>query len=148
MTQPSNGSIETISHRVDRLTIQIDDTFDGFRNRYERAVPEYEAARFDAFVEQGVDWHTVLEAFSAHALGVLLESPTSSTGLGARREVDPQRGHSFHPTSLRSRRHPLHAHPYHRTAGTQRSIRRRRRVIGSGQRLAVVLENPRREPDW
>jgi hypothetical protein len=39
MTQSLNGSIETISYQVDRLTIQIDDSFDVFRNRYERAVP-------------------------------------------------------------------------------------------------------------
>jgi hypothetical protein len=30
MTQSLNGSIETISHQADRLTIQIDDSFDGF----------------------------------------------------------------------------------------------------------------------
>ena len=47
MTQSLSGSIETISHQVDRLTIQIDDSFDGFRNRYERAVPEFHSDRFD-----------------------------------------------------------------------------------------------------
>jgi hypothetical protein len=30
MTQSLNGSIETISHQADRLTTQIDDSFDGF----------------------------------------------------------------------------------------------------------------------
>ncbi|OBG24130.1 DUF302 domain-containing protein [Mycobacterium sp. 852002-51057_SCH5723018] len=67
MSQPSNGSIETISHWVDRLTIQIDDSFDGFRSRYERAVPEYQAARFDSLVEEGADWQTVLEATAENA---------------------------------------------------------------------------------
>ena len=33
MTQSVNGSIETISHQVNRLTIHIDDSFDEFRNR-------------------------------------------------------------------------------------------------------------------
>ena len=42
MTQSSRGSIETISHRVDRHTIQIDDPFERFRNRYKRAVPVFE----------------------------------------------------------------------------------------------------------
>jgi hypothetical protein len=67
MTQSLNGSIETISHRVDRLTIQIDDSFDGFRNRYERAVPLFESERFDSLVESSVDWHTILDATAANA---------------------------------------------------------------------------------
>jgi Domain of unknown function DUF302 len=62
MTQSVNGSIETISHQVTRLTIHIDDSFDGFRNRYERAVPVFQSERFDALVEAGVDWQTVLKA--------------------------------------------------------------------------------------
>jgi hypothetical protein len=67
MIQAVDGSIETISHQVDRLTIRIDDTFDGFRNRYERAVPEFHRERFDAFIEEGVDWQTVLEATAENA---------------------------------------------------------------------------------
>jgi hypothetical protein len=67
MTQSLNGSIETISHQVDRLTIQVDDSFDGFRNRYERAVPVFQAERFSSFVESGVDWQTVLEATAENA---------------------------------------------------------------------------------
>ena len=67
MTRPLNGAIETISYRVDRLTIQIDDSFDGFKNRYERAVPEYQAARFDALIEEGVEWHTILDATAENA---------------------------------------------------------------------------------
>jgi hypothetical protein len=62
MTKTLNGSIETISHQVDRLTIQIDDSFDGFRNRYERAVPVFQSERFDSLIEKGVDWQTILEA--------------------------------------------------------------------------------------
>jgi hypothetical protein len=67
MIQAVDGSIETISHQVDRLTIRIDDTFDGFRNRYERAVPEFHRERFDSFIEEGVDWQTVLEATAENA---------------------------------------------------------------------------------
>jgi hypothetical protein len=67
MTQSLDGSIETISHQVDRLTIQINDTFDGFRNRYEQAVPVFQSARFESLVERGVDWQTVLETTAENA---------------------------------------------------------------------------------
>ncbi|HZC92003.1 MAG TPA: DUF302 domain-containing protein [Mycobacterium sp.] len=67
MTQSLNRSIETISHQVDRLTIQIDDTFDGFRNRYEQAVPVFQSERFASLVEREVDWQTVLEATAENA---------------------------------------------------------------------------------
>jgi hypothetical protein len=67
MTQSLNGSIETISHQVDRLTIQIADTFDGFRNRYEQAVPVFQSQRFESLVERRVDWQTVLEATAENA---------------------------------------------------------------------------------
>ena len=60
MTQSSRGSIETISHQVDRHTIQIDDSFEGFRNRYKRAVPVFESERFDSLVERGVDWQCLI----------------------------------------------------------------------------------------
>jgi Domain of unknown function DUF302 len=62
MTQSLKGPIETISHQVDRLTIQIDESFDGFRNRYEQAVPVLQSERFDSLVERGVDWQTILDA--------------------------------------------------------------------------------------
>jgi hypothetical protein len=67
MTQSLKGPIETISHQVDRLTIQIDDSFDGFRNRYERAVPVFQSQRFDSLVERGVDWQTILKATADNA---------------------------------------------------------------------------------
>jgi hypothetical protein len=67
MTQSVDGSIETISHQVDRLTIRIDDSFDGFRHRYEQAVPVFQGERFDSLVEKGVDWQTVLEATADNA---------------------------------------------------------------------------------
>ena len=67
MTQLIDGSVETTSHQVDRLTIRLDDSFDGFRYRYEQAVPVFQSARFDALVERGVDWQTVLEATAQNA---------------------------------------------------------------------------------
>lgn len=60
-------TLETVSHRVDRLTIPIDDTFDGFRDRYEQAVPVFQSERFDSLVERDADWQTVLEATAANA---------------------------------------------------------------------------------
>jgi hypothetical protein len=67
MTQSLKGPIETISHQVDRLTIRIDESFDGFRNRYERAVPVFQSERFDSLVERGVDWQTILQATAENA---------------------------------------------------------------------------------
>ena len=68
MTDESlNGFIETISHRVDRLTIHIDDSFEGFKNRYEQAVPRFQSDRFDSLVQRGVDWQDVLEATAQNA---------------------------------------------------------------------------------
>jgi hypothetical protein len=67
MTQSSNGSIETISRQAARLTIQIDDSFDGFRNRYERAVPKFQTDRFDSLIDEGADWQRVLDATAENA---------------------------------------------------------------------------------
>jgi hypothetical protein len=67
MTGSLNGTIETIAHQVDRLTIQIDDSFDGFRTRYEQAVPVFQSERFDTLIERSVDWSTVLEATAENA---------------------------------------------------------------------------------
>lgn len=67
MTVSVDGSIETIPHQVDRLTIRIDDSFDGFRHRYEQAVPVFQSARFDSLIDTRVDWQTVLEATAENA---------------------------------------------------------------------------------
>ncbi|OBI42649.1 DUF302 domain-containing protein [Mycobacterium colombiense] len=67
MSQSLQGSIETVSHQVDRLTIQIDDTFVGFRDRYEHAVPVFQRECFDSLIERDADWQTVLEATAANA---------------------------------------------------------------------------------
>jgi hypothetical protein len=67
MTQSLKGPIETISHQVDRLTIQIDDSFDGFRNRYEQAVPVFQSERFDSLVERDADWQAILQATADNA---------------------------------------------------------------------------------
>ena len=67
MTQSLTGPIETVSHQVDRLTIRIDDSFHGFRKRYERAVPVFDRERFDSLVGRGVDWQTILEVTADNA---------------------------------------------------------------------------------
>lgn len=67
MTKCMTDGIETISHRVDRLTIRIDDSFDDFRNRYERAVPEFQADRFESLIEKGADWDRVVAATAENA---------------------------------------------------------------------------------
>jgi hypothetical protein len=67
MTPSVDGPIETTSHQVDRLTIRIDDSFDGFRHRYEQAVPVFQSARFDSLIERGLNWQTVLEATAENA---------------------------------------------------------------------------------
>ena len=67
MTESLNGTIETISHQVDRLTIQIDDTFDGFKERYEQAVPVFQRERLESLTHRGVDWQTILEATAENA---------------------------------------------------------------------------------
>jgi hypothetical protein len=67
VTQSVSGSIETISHQVNRLPIQIDDSFDGFRNRVERAVPVFQSERFDSLVDRGVDWTVVVEVTAENA---------------------------------------------------------------------------------
>jgi hypothetical protein len=67
MPESLNGTIETISHQVDRLTIQIDDTFAGFKKRYEQAVPVFQSERFESLTHRGVDWQTILEAAAENA---------------------------------------------------------------------------------
>jgi hypothetical protein len=60
-------TIETISHRVDRLTIEIDDSFEGFRKRYEQAVPAFQSDRFAALIERDAAWQTILDATAENA---------------------------------------------------------------------------------
>jgi hypothetical protein len=67
MTQSVHASIETTTHQVDRLTIRIADTFDGFRDRYEQAVPVFQSQRFASLVERAADWQTILEATAENA---------------------------------------------------------------------------------
>lgn len=54
-------------HRAARLTIRIDDAFDGFRDRYQRAVPEFQADRLDALIDEGAYWQRVLDATAEDA---------------------------------------------------------------------------------
>ncbi len=67
MTPSMTKTIETISHRVDRLTIEIDDSFERFRKRYEQAVPAFQSDRFAALIERDAAWQTILDATAENA---------------------------------------------------------------------------------
>ncbi|GGJ66782.1 DUF302 domain-containing protein [Streptomyces brasiliensis] len=67
IAKPSDGTIEAVPHEVIRFTIQIDDTYDNFRKRYEEAVPVFQSDRFADLVKEGADWRTVLEATAENA---------------------------------------------------------------------------------
>ena len=60
MTQSSRGSIETISHQVDRHTIQIDDRSSGSGIGISELCPCSKSERFDSLVERGVDWQCLI----------------------------------------------------------------------------------------
>ncbi|MCU1680660.1 MAG: hypothetical protein JWQ81_1399 [Amycolatopsis sp.] len=61
------GSIQVVAHEVRRLTIPSLATFADFRERYENAVPVFDAARFEEFKRIGADWDTVLRATAENA---------------------------------------------------------------------------------
>ncbi|RYJ22228.1 hypothetical protein CU044_5999 [Streptomyces sp. L-9-10] len=65
--RPSDGTIETVPHEVHRLTVQVNESFDAFRERYEHAVPVFRSERFAKLVEEGADWQTVLDATKENA---------------------------------------------------------------------------------
>lgn len=67
MKQSVERSIETISHQVDRLAIRIDESFEGFRQRYEQAVPAFQSEKFECLIERRADWRTVLAATAENA---------------------------------------------------------------------------------
>jgi hypothetical protein len=92
MTQSLNGSIETISHQADRLAIQIDDSFDGFGNRYEQAVTVFQSERFDSLVEAG----RRLADHSGDASGRSDGTPSPGPTIGGQVTADrPRRGHPW-----------------------------------------------------
>ncbi|GAA2113783.1 DUF302 domain-containing protein [Actinomadura alba] len=50
-----------VAYQAIRFTIETGAPFDDFRSRYERAVPEYPAERFDALVARAAGWQEVLD---------------------------------------------------------------------------------------
>ncbi|GAA4574080.1 hypothetical protein GCM10023193_69390 [Planotetraspora kaengkrachanensis] len=67
MSQSVNNRIETVPHRVNRMSIAVGEPFDTFRARYERAVPAFETRRFERLIEDEVDWDTILQATAENA---------------------------------------------------------------------------------
>jgi hypothetical protein len=67
MTQQTDTRIHTVPHEVNRLTVDVPDTFQGFRDRYERAVPEVDAGRFEQLIKDDANWDTVLRATAENA---------------------------------------------------------------------------------
>jgi hypothetical protein len=67
MSQSVHNRIETVPHRVNRMSIAVSEPFDTFRARYERAVPPFEAERFERLVENEVDWDAILQATAENA---------------------------------------------------------------------------------
>jgi hypothetical protein len=61
------GAIQTTPHEVHRLAIAVGQSFDGFRHRYERAVPRLDADRFARLQREGADWEEVLRAAAENA---------------------------------------------------------------------------------
>ncbi|GAA4821199.1 hypothetical protein GCM10023201_03490 [Actinomycetospora corticicola] len=61
------------SHEVQRLEFPVDQTYDEFRDRYERAVPAFDASRWGDVDPRDLDWATVqANADAAAPRGFLL----------------------------------------------------------------------------
>ncbi|MFF3444334.1 DUF302 domain-containing protein [Streptosporangium sp. NPDC002721] len=67
MTQQTDTGVHTVTHEVNRLTVAVPAPFREFRERYERAVPPFDAARFERLVEDGAGWDAVLRATAENA---------------------------------------------------------------------------------
>jgi hypothetical protein len=69
-----------VPHEVRRLAVATGATFDEFRDRYERAVPSFDVARFEAFQKANADWDTVLRVTAEAAPHDFLRYWTSDFG--------------------------------------------------------------------
>ncbi|MCW2878951.1 MAG: hypothetical protein JWQ95_3051 [Sphaerisporangium sp.] len=67
MTQPGQNRIQSVPHEVNRLAIAVGEPFDAFRDRYEAAVPEFDAERFARLAKERADWDTVVQATAENA---------------------------------------------------------------------------------
>ena len=62
-----NSKLLSYTHTVDRLSIDVDEPYDAFRDRYEEAVPKVERLHLDDMAKRGAKWEEVRE--EADALG-------------------------------------------------------------------------------
>lgn len=67
MPQPSKESITIAPHEVRRLTVEVPGSFGEFRASYERAVPTFEAGRFQDLMDREADWRTIEQATKENA---------------------------------------------------------------------------------
>ncbi|MGI8336058.1 DUF302 domain-containing protein [Actinomadura scrupuli] len=67
MAQSSRGRIHTAPHEVNRLSIEVPESFEDFRARYERAVPPFETGRFERLIKDDAGWETVVAATEENA---------------------------------------------------------------------------------
>jgi hypothetical protein len=59
--------MRSVTHEVNRLEIAVGVPYADFRARYEAAVPEFDAARFEDLVRAGASWDDVLRATEENA---------------------------------------------------------------------------------
>jgi Domain of unknown function DUF302 len=59
--------IRTVAHEVNRLEIAVGPPYGDFRDRYERAVPPFDAGRFAGLARAGASWEEVLRATEENA---------------------------------------------------------------------------------
>lgn len=68
MSDPNaNAPVLTIPHMVERLTIDVGQSFELFCRRYEAAVPKLDRDRLTAIVERGGTWEEVVADVDASA---------------------------------------------------------------------------------
>ncbi|MFC4590258.1 DUF302 domain-containing protein [Sphaerisporangium corydalis] len=57
-----DARVRSVPHEVNRLAVAADEPFDVFRDRYERAVPEFDIDVFQRLVDEAAGWDAVLRA--------------------------------------------------------------------------------------
>ncbi|MDN3358780.1 DUF302 domain-containing protein [Actinomadura sp. DC4] len=72
MTLPSPDLVRTVAHEVRRLEVAVGAGFGDFRERYERAVPAFDAGRLYEFVRDGASWSEVLRVTEESAPHVFM----------------------------------------------------------------------------
>jgi uncharacterized protein (DUF302 family) len=56
------GRVDSMPHEVKRLTVEVSDSYQRFRERYEEAVPRYHPDRFAQLIQEGASWDAVAQA--------------------------------------------------------------------------------------